>query len=88
MTQVSVKLTLPDELEKEARKAGLLSSEFLQRAIESELKQRRRTEAVDQIEEDVKRLHAAGDQPMSQEELNAEIKATRVGRRGGNANRH
>ena len=75
MTKVVVKL--PDELAQRAKNAGLLSDSSIQRLLEEAM----RREAGRKLMEVADRLHAAGIEPMSDEEIVAEVKAVRAERR-------
>jgi len=83
-----VLITLPDELERRARSAGLLSDRAIQDLLEDAMRRRagRRLLAV------ARDLQAADVPPMSMEEIDAEVKAVRAERRaqedrGGGADR-
>ena len=75
MTELTV--TLPDELARKAREAGLLSSEGIERALRDALKR----EAGRKLLEIRNALQAAGIAPMSEEEIQAEVDAVRAARR-------
>jgi hypothetical protein len=81
---VSLKLTISEKLEKKARKAGLLSTAFLRKAVEDELERR---EAAGRIADHAQRFKAAGVAPLEEEEIDAEIEAIRARRRSRRANR-
>jgi hypothetical protein len=75
MTTLEVKLNLPDSLANEARQAGLLTPEELERLLREALRARR-----------VERLTAVRESlatnplpPMTPEEIQAEIEAYRIG---------
>ena len=83
-----VLITLPDELERRARSAGLLSDRAIQDLLEDAMRRRagRRLLAV------ARDLQAADVPPMSMEDIDAEVKAVRAERRaredrGGGADR-
>lgn len=71
MTELVV--TLPDELAQRAKKAGLLSDSAIQRLLEEAM----RRQAGQRLLRVAERLHAAGIEPMSEDELVAEVKAAR-----------
>jgi hypothetical protein len=75
----TVRITLPDELAREAERAGLLAPE----AVERMLRERLRTSQVSELFEAMDRMQAADEPPMTPEEIQAEIRAARVARRGG-----
>lgn len=75
MTELTV--TLPDELARKAREAGLLSSEGIERALRDALKR----EAGRKLLEIRNALQASGVAPMSEEEIQAEVDAVRAARR-------
>ncbi len=75
MTTLEIKLS--DTLAKEARAAGLLAPETLERLLREAL----RLKAVDDLFEVVDRLAAADIPPMTMEEIQAEVDAVRKARR-------
>ena len=79
MTTLQLKLTLPDELAKQARAAGLLKSE----AIVAMLRERLRQQAGEELRAMMDKLAAANLPPMSEEEIQAEIDAVRKARKAG-----
>ena len=72
MTELVVKL--PDELAQRAKSAGLLTDSAIQRLLEEAM----RREAGRRLMQLAARLHAAGIEPMSEEEIVAEVKAARA----------
>lgn len=72
MTELLVKL--PDELAQRARSAGLLTDGAIQRLLEDAM----RREAGRKLLNIAERVHAAGIEPMSDEEIVAEVKAVRA----------
>ncbi len=78
MTTLEFKLSLPDELAKQAREAGLLTPDAMERLIVEAL---RRREAFDRFLETADRVAKAEIPPMSMEEINREVKAARADRR-------
>jgi hypothetical protein len=76
MTELVVKL--PDDLARRAESAGLLTDSAIQRLLEEAM----RREAGRRLVQVAQRLHAAGVEPMSDEEIVAEVKAARAERRG------
>jgi post-segregation antitoxin (ccd killing protein) len=79
MTELVVKL--PDELAQRARSAGLLTDSAIQRLLEEAM----RREAGRRLLQVAERLHASGVEPMSEEEIVAEVKAARTERRAREA---
>lgn len=75
MTELMV--TLPDDLAQRARSAGLLSDSAIQRLLEEAM----RREAGRRLLAIAERIQAAGIPPMNDEEIVAEVKATRAERR-------
>lgn len=73
--QLMVKL--PGELAQRARRAGLLTDSAIARLLEDAM----RRQAGQRLLEVAEQLHAAGVQPMSEEEIVAEVKAARAERR-------
>ena len=67
-------INLPDKLAKEAQDAGLLTPQALDRLLTEAL---RRKQAADSLLSIADRVAAAGIEPMSMEEINAEVKAAR-----------
>jgi hypothetical protein len=78
MTELVVKL--PDELAQRAKSAGLLSDSAIQRLLEEAMRRR----AGQRLLKVAERLHAAGIEPMSEDEIIAEVKAARAERAGRN----
>ena len=79
MTELLVKL--PDDLAQRARSAGLLSDSAIQRLLEEAM----RREAGRRLMQVAEQLHAAGVEPMSEEDIAAEVKAARAERRAREA---
>jgi non-ribosomal peptide synthetase component E (peptide arylation enzyme) len=75
MTELLVKL--PDELAQRARNAGLLTDAAIQRLLEEAM----RREAGRKLLVVAERVHAAGIEPASDEQVVAEVKAVRAERR-------
>ena len=72
-----LKVTLPDRLARDARKAGLLST----KAIQELLREAMRRLAARAFLANAKRVAAAGVPPMTGDEIQAEIDAVRRARR-------
>jgi hypothetical protein len=82
MTKIQIEL--PEETAKAAREAGLLTSQALDRLLTDAIRRRR---AADSLLEIADRVARAGVEPMSMDEIDAEVKAVRAKRRrraGGN----
>lgn len=79
----TVQITLPDQLAQEAQRAGLLTSEIIERMLREQL----RTQHVDELFQAMDRM-AAIDAPaaMSPEEVAEEIHVMRAERRAKNTN--
>ncbi len=73
-----IQIELPEATAKAAREGGLLTPESLQRMLSDALK---RKEAADSLLSIADRVAAVGIEPMSMEEINAEVKAARAERR-------
>ncbi|KAB2842611.1 MAG: hypothetical protein HYZ17_08605 [Betaproteobacteria bacterium] len=80
MTTLDLKLTLPDQLAREAQAAGLLTPE----AMEEMLRERLRKRAGEQLLSMMQKLHDANTPPMSMDEIQEEVRAVRA-ERGKNA---
>ena len=74
----TIQIELPDATAQAARDAGLLTPQALERMLNDALKRRR---AADSLLSIADRVAAAGIEPMSMEEINAELKAARAERR-------
>ncbi len=73
-----IQIELPEATAHAARKAGLLTPQALDRLLTDALK---RQQAADSLLSIADRVAAAGIEPMSMEEINAEVKAARAKRR-------
>jgi len=73
----TLEINLPDSLAKEAKAAGLLAPEAIEKLIAEALRRR----AFDELLSVADRIEAEGVPPMSMEEINAEIEAYRAERR-------
>lgn len=81
MTMIEIRL--PDELAQRAKNAGLLSDAAIQELLEDAM----RRQAGRRLLEVAERIHAAGIEPMSMEEIDAEVKAYRAERRAARENK-
>lgn len=73
----TIQIELPESTAQAARAAGLLTSEALDRLLVEAI---RRRQAADELLAIADRVAAAGIEPMSMEEINAEVKAARAER--------
>lgn len=76
MTTVELKVSLPDELAKEAREAGLLTPD----AVESMLRERMRQRRANRLFKTIDKLSKITP-PITKEEIASEIEAARTERR-------
>ena len=74
----TIQIELPDATAQAARDAGLLTPQALARLLNDAIK---RQQAADSLLAIADRVAAAGIAPMSMEEINAEMKASRAERR-------
>jgi post-segregation antitoxin (ccd killing protein) len=74
MTELELKLSLPDELADQARAAGLLSAEGIERLMREAI----RKAAARRLLEIGERLRASGAPGITEAELEAELKAVRA----------
>ncbi len=72
-----LKLSLPDNLAKEAAQAGLLSDAEIEKLLREEIRRR----ATNELFEAMDRMAAVEGTPMTEEEIQAEIDAVRAARR-------
>jgi hypothetical protein len=79
-----VQLDLPEELIREARAFGLLETKRLTALLAEEVRRRR---AGLELKEMLDKVRSAPGEPMTMEEINAEIKAARAERRAREARR-
>ncbi len=82
MVSVELQLNLPDSIAREAEAQGLLRAEAIESLLRAELRRRQ----VDQLFEAADRL-ATFPEPLTDEEIEAEIQAARTEKRGSHANR-
>jgi hypothetical protein len=74
----TIQIELPEATVQAAREAGLLTPQALERLLNEAL---RRKQAADSLLSIAERVAAAGIEPMSMEEINAEVKAARAERK-------
>ncbi len=84
MTTLEVKLNLPDQIALEAQRAGLLSGPAIERLIEEAV----RREAGKKLLDAMQRLREANVPPLTEEEIDAEVKAVRTARKASGAADH
>ncbi len=78
MTTLEVKLTLPDQIAQEAKRAGLLNGRAIERLIEEAV----RREAGKKLLDAMQRLREANVPPLTEEDIAEEVKAARATRKG------
>ena len=76
----TIQIELPDATAQAAREVGLLTPQSLERMLTDALE---RQQPADSLLSIAGRVAAAGIEPMSMEEINAEVKAARAQRRHG-----
>lgn len=74
---ITMQISLPDEVAKKANQLGLLEPHVLAEILSKEIRQRTFSEIFALSD----KLAAAGDVPMSEEEIQAEIRAARAEKR-------
>ncbi len=77
---VTIQLNLPDALVNEARRNGLLESQRLGELLNEELRRERARKDLGRM---LQALHSLPGEPMTAEEIQAEIRAVRAERRRG-----
>lgn len=77
MTTLEFKVSLPDQLAEEAKRAGLLRPE----AIESMLRERLRQQSAAELRDAMDKMAASGEAEVPMEEIVAAVKAYRQERR-------
>lgn len=73
----TIRIELPEAMAQAARDAGLLTPEALERLLSDAL---RRQQAADALLDVARRVAQAGVEPLSPEEISAEIRASRAER--------
>ncbi len=73
----TLEINLPDSLAREAKEAGLLTPQ----AVETMLRERLRAQRIGELRDAVRQMVAAGDAPLTMEEIESEIQAYREERR-------
>lgn len=74
MTELELKLSLPDQLANQARAAGLLTSESIERLVRQAI----RKAAIQRFAEIGERLREVGGVEITPAELESELKAVRA----------
>ncbi len=74
MTELELKLSLPDQLANQAKAAGLLTSESIERLVRDAI----RKAAAQRLVEFAKRLRELGTPEVAEADLEAELKAVRA----------
>jgi len=83
MTELELKLSLPDQLANQAKAAGLLTSESIERLVRDAI----RKAAAQRLVEFAKRLRELGTPEVAEADLEAELKAVRAELREAGARR-
>lgn len=83
MTELELKLSLPDQLASQARAAGLLTSESIERLVRQAI----RKAAAEGLIETGRRLREPGGPEITEAELESELKAVRAELREARARR-
>ena len=81
----TIQIELPDATAQAARVAGLLTPQALDRLLTEAI---RRQQAMDALQSVADRVAEAGIEPMSMDEINAEVQAARADRQQQRAGRH
>jgi hypothetical protein len=74
----TLEINLPDELARRAQEAGLLTSEAIAKLLREAME---RQQGIDELFAAMDRMAAVEGEPMSEEEIQAEIDAARAERR-------
>ena len=74
MTELELKLSLPDQIANQAKAAGLLTSESIERLVREAI----RKVAAQRLVEYGKRLREPGGPEMTEAQLESELKAVRA----------
>ncbi|HOY57292.1 MAG TPA: hypothetical protein PK640_04035 [Verrucomicrobiota bacterium] len=81
---ITVQLDLPEEIIRDARSFGLLETKRMTAILAEEVRRRR---AGQELKEMLDQVRCAPGEPMTMQEINAEIKAARAERRAREARR-
>lgn len=79
---ITIHLDLPDAVAKEAKDSGLLDSGPMTELISTELRRRRAAKELNGV---LHQIRVQPGEPMSTDEIQAEVKAIRAKRRAGEA---
>lgn len=74
----TLEINLPDSLAKEAEQAGLLTSEAIAKLLREAMERR---QGIDELFAAMDRMAAVEGEPMTEDEIQAEIEAARAERR-------
>jgi hypothetical protein len=74
----TIQIDLPDATARAAREAGLLTPQALDRLLNDAIKRRQATDSLLTIADRIEEAHI---EPMTMEEIDAEVKAVRAGHR-------
>ena len=83
MTELELKLSLPDQIAEQAKAAGLLTSEAIVRLVRQAI----RKAAAERLIEYGKRVREPGEPEITEAELESELKAVRAELREARAGR-
>ena len=83
MKELELKLSLPDQIASQAKAAGLLTSEAIERLVRQAI----RKAAAERLSEYGKRLREPGGPEITEAELESELKAVRAELREARARR-
>lgn len=78
ITMATLEINLPDSLAKEAEQAGLLTSEAIAKLLREAMERR---QGIDELFAAMDRMAAVEGEPMTEDEIQAEIEAARAERR-------
>ena len=79
---ITIQLDLPEALAREAQAKGLLESQSMTQLISAELRRRKAAAELDQV---LNEIRSQPGEPMSTEEIQAEVDAVRAERRAREA---
>jgi hypothetical protein len=81
---ITIRLDLPEEVVEKARAAGLLESSSLSNLLSTELQRRKAATELDNVLDEIR---SQPGEPMSMDEIQAEVDAVRSARRAREAGR-
>ena len=79
---ITIRLDLPEALAREARAKGLLESQSMTELLSAELRRRKAAAELDQV---LNEIRSQPGEPMSMEDVQAEVDAARAERRAREA---